>query len=225
VKYEYILDYPFERVVPSVLSLEQRFKNDDSINQIETLKYFSFEDLKKEYPQASDLIKEPRSHSLMKYDLYVSFFMNTRVWFPATSMKYDKASGTLLHVVKSCKHDSNVDFMQSFDIPCVAQKGGKLKNEKAYIVFNFMGNSLKKISDDTTLFTQTGVVDLGGWGTNPLLLKYFAHERSLKVYKMLINTIKSTDFSLNRLKNDILENPKDTYLKMLSEIDFEEQNE
>jgi hypothetical protein len=225
VKYEYILDYPFEKVAPSVLSLDQRYKHDDSVNQIETLKYFSFDGLKKDYPHASDAIKEPRSHSLMKYDLYVSFFMNTRVWFPATSMKYDKDSGTLLHIVKSCKHDSGIDFMQSFDIPCAAYKGAKVKNAKAYIVFNFLSTSLKKISNDTTLFTQTGVIDLGGWGTNPIVLKYFAHDRSMKVYKMLINTIKTTNYSLSSIKSDVLKFPKDTYLKMLSEIEFEEEIE
>jgi hypothetical protein len=61
-----------------VLSLDQRYKHDDSVNQIETLKYFSFDDLKKDYPHASDVIKEPRIHSLMKYDRYVSFFMKTK---------------------------------------------------------------------------------------------------------------------------------------------------
>eukprot|EP01080_Neovahlkampfia_damariscottae_P002532 gene2532-3495_t len=215
VKYEYILDFPFEKVAPSVLSMNQREKNDDTILRIKTLNYIPSNTDKDE-----EVKKTKRSHSVMRYDLYVNMFMNVRLWYPVTSMKYDPETETLTHVVKSCKLNSKIDFMDAIDSLCVSEKGGSESTQKCYLIFNFLSTSIKKLSDESTLFTQLNIVNIGGWGTNSYLLKYFSHDRSLKVHKMLLKTIKSTDFTLKELSKECEKHPEDTYLKMLSEIDF-----
>ena len=197
--------------------MNQRMKNDDTVLRIKTLNYISADNEKNE-----EIKKTNRNHSVMRYDLYVNMLFNIRLWYPVTSMKYDSESQTLFHVLKSCKINTKVNFMETIESPCISSKGGKESTKKCYIIFNFLSSSLKKLSDQSTLFTQINVVNIGGWGSNGYILKYFAHDRSLKVHKMLLQTIKSSDFSLETLKEDCEKNPEDIYLKLLSEVNFDE---
>ena len=216
VKYEYVLNFPYEKVLSACIPLNYRLKVDETIANIELLDYLPFGEVRQKYP--SEKFRDIRAHALMKYVLVVPFPLNPRVWFPTVSMTFDKETNTFTQICKSYKQET--DFTKSTEMNVISSKGGKEKKQKVYMAFNFLSTSLKVLSQNSTLFTQINLVDIGGWGSNQTILKKLAHERSLKIQKMLIKTINAApqDLKLPDIFDQSKDDPKeDIYATLLTE--------
>eukprot|EP01080_Neovahlkampfia_damariscottae_P011464 gene11464-4628_t len=202
VKYEYVLNFPFEEVISSCIPLNHRLTVDETIANVDTIDQIPFSEMRLRYP--SEKFKDIRGHALMKYSLIVPFPLNTRVWFPTVSMSFDSSNSSFIQICKSYKQET--DFTKSTEMNVVSSKGGKEKKSKVYMAFNFLSTTLKPLSANSTLFTQINLVDIGGWGTNQMILKKLAHDRSLKIQKMLVKTINTSP--IKKLK-EVFESAKE----------------
>jgi hypothetical protein len=216
VKYEYVLNHSLEKVLSTCIPLDKRLKFDSTIGRVELLDYLPFSEMRRKYP--SEKFKDIRSHSLMKYDVITPFPLNTRVWFPTTSMVYDKQEKQFIHVLKSFKQE--IEFGSSTEMTVVSSKGAKEKKAKVYIAFNFLATSMKRLSDNSTLFTQINLVDIGGWGANQLIIKKVVAERSIHIQKSLIQTISEypQEYGLKDVMKMVEEDDrKDIYATLMCE--------
>jgi len=157
------------------------------------------------------------------------FPLNPRICVICNRMQYDVQSGELFQIAKPCEIESTskMTFVDPSHIMMVKKRGKQPVLTKAYKLFVFTFNVFQRIDKEKTSFSQTFIINGGGYLKSDRLMRYSALHRNRKwaedLYKSIAMTPKNIESS--QLKALYPEEFNEAGLaRLLYDLQFEKQD-
>jgi hypothetical protein len=186
MKHEMVINIPFERLILSYSRDESLLKGDPNITRVTPLAYYNYESLLKVFKEKGweSELKFERTIAVHCFDVMMPPPLDPRIYHMSTSVHFDPEHQTFTVVSKPFKGEG-LNFFQPSIVDLVPKKGMTPKKTKAYPMFDFIVLQYQRIDEEKTLFSQTHIMDFGGWGNNPAMIKLIAKVRRNNFTKCL----------------------------------------
>jgi hypothetical protein len=206
VKHECVFPYNLDSFLFSKIHFLNSDKSTDpNTTRIESLNYYTKEDIQKIYKSKGmekKVSKYQSDQTEVAYDLSFGPLFNPRQMVCSQKLYYDKENNSIILIAKPFLKDG-MEYSKATKIEMVVAGDTKPKLVKAYPLFDWIFNLYQQIDDKKTLFTQVHLMDPGGWFNSDLLLKMATKRRGDTYRDSMINAIENLPKNLNL--NDLRE--------------------
>jgi hypothetical protein len=233
MKHEMVIPIPFQRLILSYSTDESLRRADPNISRLVPLAYYDYGDLQKIFKEKgwNSELKFERTLSVHKLDVVFPPPLDPRIYHMSSSTRYNPETQTLTIITKPFKGEG-LNFFEPAMVDISTKKGKAPKKKKTYPMFDFIVLEYQRIDEEKTLFSQTHIMDFGGWGNNHTMIKMIAKgrrdnfkknmEKLLKEYPVDAK-IKDFKDSLNKVDENGLS--CEAYGKMVYDSNIDEKDE
>jgi hypothetical protein len=178
MKHEMVISASFQRLILSYSCDESVLRSDPNVTRINPLAYYDSESLKKIYKEKGweSKMKFERTIIMHSFDVILPPPLDPRVYHLSSSIKYEPETQTFTMVCKPFKVEG-LNFFEPTTLEMCPKKGKSLKKMKTYPMFDFIVLRYQRIDEEKVLFSQTHIMDFGGWGNNQNMIKLIALSR------------------------------------------------
>eukprot|EP01080_Neovahlkampfia_damariscottae_P007048 gene7048-11211_t len=232
IKYEIVLNAPFEKVVSVLSPSDMILEYSPNCKEFKLLNERSYEEIKNSNKTATNIIPN-KSCSVAMFDIRLNFPMTTLRKYPityASNYQVSKNNKEQLQIIwKPSVHESFGD--DKFQWAMKSSFKDEDNSTNCYFMFDFCGHLYEAIDANRTKYSQIHCGDLGGWTQNSSLMRLVLKKRGTELRKNLVSHIsKFGDTTFENSKETMLQDPIgkivfesiETYKKEMEQLNGDE---